>query len=115
MIKFQGDFIVVYSLAVLGAELLLAVGGPIELAADRAGALTVEMVPTLGFPPFLLSGGIGPDALPALARFAHPRWAGVDLNSRFEAAPGLKRTDLLASFIEKFRKLTSNPLTSPNP
>lgn len=71
--------------------------------------------PDRGFPPFLLSGGIGPDALPALARFAHPRWAGVDLNSRFEAAPGLKRTDLLASFIEKFRKLTSNTLTSPNP
>ena len=43
------------------------------------------------------------------------RYPGVDLNSRFEAAPGLKRTDLLASFIEKFRKLTSNPLTSPNP
>ena len=44
----------VYSLAVLGAELLLAVGGPIELAADRAGALTVVMVPTLGFPLLLL-------------------------------------------------------------
>lgn len=53
-----------YSLAVLRAELLLAVGGPIELAADRAGALTVEMVPTLGFTP-LLSLGLF-DSLPAV-------------------------------------------------
>src|SRR5699024_8565176 len=64
VIKFQGDFIVVYSLAVLGAELLLAVGGPIELAADRTRSLAVEMVPTLGFPPLLSLGLL--DSLPAV-------------------------------------------------
>ena len=66
--------------------------------------------------PFLLAGGLGPRDASRLARVVeHPACLGIDLNSRFEAAPGLKRTDLLASFIEKFRKLTSNPLTSPNP
>ncbi|MDX2285634.1 MAG: phosphoribosylanthranilate isomerase [Bacteroidia bacterium] len=63
-----------------------------------------------GYPfsvPFFLSGGIGPDSLEALRRFQHPHWTGVDVNSRFEAAPGLKRTDLLRTWM---RELTDDSL-----
>lgn len=50
--------------------------------------------------PFLLSGGIGPDdAAPVLA-FHHPQCIGIDLNSKFEAAPGLKDPDALKDFLE---------------
>ena len=52
-----------------------------------------------GHTPFFLSGGIGPDSLEALRRFSHPRWAGVDLNSRFELSPGIKNVEQLARFI----------------
>ena len=44
-----------------------------------------------GDTPFLLSGGIRPESLPALSGFHHPRWAGIDLNSGFETAPAPKR------------------------
>lgn len=54
--------------------------------------------------PFLLSGGLRPGSLPALRRFAHPMWAGIDLNSGFETRPGLKDTDKLKTFIENFRQ-----------
>lgn len=49
--------------------------------------------------PFLLSGGIGPDSVEALAGFSHPMLAGYDLNSRFEISPGLKDAGLLGEFI----------------
>ena len=54
--------------------------------------------------PFLLSGGIGPDSLEALAKFSHPQWAGIDVNSKFETVPGQKNIDQLKSFIERFRE-----------
>lgn len=53
--------------------------------------------------PFILSGGIGPDAAEALAALHHPRWAGVDLNSRFETAPAVKDAELLKEFIHKIK------------
>jgi phosphoribosylanthranilate isomerase len=56
-----------------------------------------------GSTPFLLSGGIGPDSLKSLSSFRHPQWAGVDLNSRFETAPGQKDSLLLADFIQQFK------------
>lgn len=56
-----------------------------------------------GQTPFFLSGGIGPDAVAALTRFSHPLWAGIDLNSRFEIAPGVKDASILADFIQKIR------------
>ena len=56
----------------------------------------------LGETPFLLSGGIGPDSVKALHRFHHPRWAGIDLNSRFELAPGLKDVERLNRFLQSF-------------
>lgn len=56
-----------------------------------------------GKAPFFLTGGIGPQSLEALKEFSHPRWAGVDLNSRFEIEPGLKDVALLKPFIEELR------------
>lgn len=53
-----------------------------------------------GRTPFLLSGGIGPDSIEALHRFSHPRWAGIDLNSRFELVPGLKDVERLERFLQ---------------
>ncbi|MEO0733909.1 MAG: phosphoribosylanthranilate isomerase [Bacteroidota bacterium] len=48
--------------------------------------------------PFLLSGGIGPGDAAAVRRVQHPQLAGVDLNSKFESAPGVKDPSLLAEF-----------------
>lgn len=56
-----------------------------------------------GATPFLLSGGIGPESLDALLEFRHPRWAGIDLNSGFETAPGHKDPDRLAAFVARIR------------
>lgn len=52
-----------------------------------------------GSTPFLLSGGIGPDDASRLSAFSHPLLAGIDLNSRFEAAPALKNVELLKQFL----------------
>lgn len=58
-----------------------------------------------GAVPFLLSGGLGPDCADALKRFAHPRFAGVDLNSGFETAPAVKDAGKLEKFILKIQQL----------
>ena len=57
-----------------------------------------------GKTPFLLSGGIGPDDAGRVTDFEHPRCIGIDLNSRFETAPGLKDVDKLKAFLEKVKK-----------
>ncbi len=57
-----------------------------------------------GETPFLLSGGISATHVEALARFSHPRWAGIDLNSRFEARPGYKDVALIDGFIQNLLK-----------
>lgn len=60
----------------------------------------------VGKTPFLLSGGIGPDDAERLRQafasggFPARKCAGIDLNSRFELAPGLKDINKLKSFIE---------------
>ncbi|MDR1918776.1 MAG: phosphoribosylanthranilate isomerase, partial [Tannerellaceae bacterium] len=54
-----------------------------------------------GETPFLLSGGVQPGSLEAIRRFRHPRFAGIDLNSGFESAPGLKDIDKLTPFIKQ--------------
>lgn len=59
-----------------------------------------------GRTPFLLSGGIGPDSLPALQAFSHPAWTGIDLNSRFESAPGHKDITMLKAFIGRLKQST---------
>lgn len=54
---------------------------------------------------FWLSGGIGPDDADAIRKVKHARFAGIDLNSRFETSPGIKDVALLSNFI---RKLINN-------
>ena len=56
-----------------------------------------------GTTPFLLSGGIGPDDAEELLRIKHPRFAGVDVNSRFETAPAMKDVGKLRNFVERIR------------
>ena len=56
-----------------------------------------------GATPFLLSGGIGPDDVQKVKQFHHQKCIGIDLNSRFESAPGLKDIDLLQTFIKQIR------------
>ena len=53
--------------------------------------------------PFILSGGIGPGSIAALRTLHHPRWAGIDLNSRFETEPGIKDTASLQEFITELK------------
>lgn len=48
--------------------------------------------------PFMLSGGIAPTDAEAILAFEHPRFVGIDLNSRFELHPGYKDTALLSAF-----------------
>lgn len=57
-----------------------------------------------GKTPFLLSGGIGPEDVERVRNFAHPQFAGIDLNSRFETEPGLKDVESLKTFIEAIRR-----------
>ena len=45
--------------------------------------------------PFCLSGGISLDNLNEVKNINHPQFYGVDLNSKFETAPGMKDIDKL--------------------
>lgn len=60
-----------------------------------------------GETPYLLSGGIGPDDAECLTSHLSPLnsklCVGIDLNSRFEIAPGLKDIDKLKEFIKIIR------------
>ncbi len=56
-----------------------------------------------GATPFLLSGGIGPQDVRRVQLVDHPQLVGVDLNSKFETAPGLKNTMHLQGFIAGLR------------
>lgn len=58
-----------------------------------------------GQTPFFISGGIGPASLDSLLQFRHPAWLGIDLNSRFETAPGVKDVEALRKFIAAFREV----------
>jgi len=57
-----------------------------------------------GDTPFFLSGGIGPDDVDKIQSFSHPKFIGVDVNSKFEISAVVKDADLLKKFIEKIRK-----------
>ena len=67
-----------------------------------------------GEKPFLLSGGIGPDdatrlrslfasSATAVGGFPADKCIGIDLNSRFETAPGLKDIDALKHFLTELQ------------
>ena len=60
--------------------------------------------------PFLLSGGIGPESASAIKEFNHPCCEGIDLNSRFETAPGRKDVSKLREFIVE----TLSPAIAPH-
>lgn len=49
--------------------------------------------------PFFLSGGIGPEEIKAISEFEHPAWMALDINSRFETAPGIKDITVLKQFL----------------
>lgn len=53
-----------------------------------------------GKTPFLITGGIGPDDAEKVNAFHHPRFAGIDLNSKFELSPALKDIELIKDFIK---------------
>lgn len=54
--------------------------------------------------PFLLSGGIGPDDAERIKNFHHPKYIGIDLNSKFEIEPALKDVEKLKQFLVKVKK-----------
>lgn len=56
-----------------------------------------------GTVPFLLSGGLALEHAAQLKRITHPRFVGVDVNSRFELAPGLKDCETLSRFLQILR------------
>lgn len=51
-----------------------------------------------GKTPFLLSGGIAADDADAILKIEQPKFAGIDLNSKFEVSPGEKNVKLLREF-----------------
>jgi len=57
-----------------------------------------------GLTPFILSGGISSEDAEAILALKHVRFAGIDLNSRFEKLPGLKDDELLKVFIQKIKE-----------
>lgn len=58
--------------------------------------------------PFMLAGGIGPDDAEDLRKISHPRFAGIDINSKFELRPGVKDLEKIADFIARIRSHNEN-------
>jgi len=58
-----------------------------------------------GNTPFLLSGGITPESAEAIRNFSHPRFTGIDLNSKFETEPGMKDIEKLSHFLYQIYNL----------
>jgi len=57
-----------------------------------------------GRTPFLLSGGIGASDVERITLLSHPMLAGLDINSHFELAPGLKSVSQIDHFIKRLSK-----------
>ena len=53
--------------------------------------------------PFFLSGGIGPDDVNKIKAFKHPDFFAIDINSKFETAPGVKDMAKLLKFIKELK------------
>lgn len=53
--------------------------------------------------PFFLSGGIGPDDAAKVKAFSHPDFFAIDVNSKFETAPGVKDMAALLKFLQAFK------------
>jgi phosphoribosylanthranilate isomerase len=61
-----------------------------------------------GSNPFILAGGIGPGAEERLVEIDHPKFRGIDLNSRFETEPAFKEISKLSVFINNIRNYEQN-------
>ncbi|PZX56020.1 phosphoribosylanthranilate isomerase [Algoriphagus ratkowskyi] len=63
---------------------------------------------------FLLSGGLDEESMEEIMDLAHrlPRLVGVDLNSKFEDAPGLKNIKKLKSFKNGLLGIDKHPATN---
>jgi phosphoribosylanthranilate isomerase len=53
--------------------------------------------------PFFLSGGIGPDDVQKVKSFKHPDFFAIDINSKFETAPGVKDMAAILKFLQGFK------------
>jgi len=53
--------------------------------------------------PFFLSGGIGTDDAQKIKAFKHPDFFAIDVNSRFEMAPGVKDMAAILKFLQAFK------------
>ncbi len=62
--------------------------------------------------PFFLSGGLSLDNLDEVKTINHPQFYGVDLNSKFETAPGLKDLKKLGKAFNIIRETNTNELRS---
>ncbi|MFT4224235.1 phosphoribosylanthranilate isomerase [Dysgonomonas sp.] len=56
-----------------------------------------------GNTPFFLSGGISLEDAERIKEIQHPRLYAVDLNSKFETAPGQKDIELVEQFIKQLK------------
>jgi phosphoribosylanthranilate isomerase len=62
--------------------------------------------------PFFLSGGISLDNLDEIKKINHPRFYGLDLNSRFETAPGEKDIKKLEKAFEMIKQFDTHEIRS---
>jgi phosphoribosylanthranilate isomerase len=53
--------------------------------------------------PFFLSGGIGPDDAQKVKAFKHPDFFSIDVNSKFETAPGVKDMAAILKFLQALK------------
>jgi phosphoribosylanthranilate isomerase len=53
--------------------------------------------------PFFLSGGIGPEDAGMIKSIGNREFFAVDINSRFEIAPGIKDISMVKTFIEEIK------------
>jgi len=60
---------------------------------------------------FILSGGISNEDIEALCSIRHPKFIGVDINSRFETAPGIKDFQKLKQFKHGILRNSTLPTT----
>jgi phosphoribosylanthranilate isomerase len=62
--------------------------------------------------PFFLSGGLSLDNLEQIAKITHPQFYGVDLNSKFETAPGIKDIEKLKQAFSLIKQYTTHEIRS---
>lgn len=57
--------------------------------------------------PFFLSGGIGLEDIENIKGFEHPYLYAIDVNSKFESSPGVKKMDMLQHFLDDLATVSS--------